>query len=593
MHFNNALASSAFVVAASASIIGSERIPLIGPSFPTNFDLSTSNHLEDARTEFSSRLEQLFSTGKLNQTDLVFAVDVFSANTNGSIYSKLHVGEGQEQILTAGELNFDTIGRLGSVSKLVTAYGLLAEAGIEVFSHPVTKYFPELLSNSTAPNRINWEEITVGAVASHQAGTGGTGGMFVTPARIHNICFTHTNFSTTDYFLKVQNGLEMTVDSYIDFLRDEKRPTMAAHRNALYSDAGYSLLGHLLGRITGQSYPEAIQKVLFDRLGLNSSTAFPPIPGPNVNAMNRTLIYPESYFNIDSPITAASGGVFGSISDLRKIGLSILNSELLSPATTRAWMKPLSATGSLVDLVGAPWEINRLTIPATPGSNYTRVSDLYTKAGGNGDYTCILALSPDHGIGYSFLIAGSTASKARWPLRQALGEVFIPAAERAAAENAEKNFAGMFVDTSAGNSTTNMTITFDDGQPGLGVKDFYLEGKESGHLFLGQTKPVPASYRIYPTGPSETSQSLVEMYRSEGTIRVSQRVVYYASPLPPRAAALGGEGLFENQLEWNNVGFSGAIDELVFEITDGKLVSITVVGAETWIGKPLVLQRLD
>ncbi|CAH0050377.1 unnamed protein product [Clonostachys solani] len=570
MHLNIALAS-AFIVNASAFIIGTERAPLIGPSFPTNFDHSASKHFEDAKTEFSSRLELLFSTGKLNQTDLVFAVDVFSANTNSSIYSKLHIGEGQEKILTAGELNFDTIGRLGSVSKLVTAYGLIAEAGIEVFSHPVTRYFPELLNNSTVPNRINWEEITVGALASHQAGTGGVG----------------------DYFRKVQSGTEMTVDSYIAFLRDEKRPAMAAYRNALYSDAGYSLLGHVLGRITGKSYPEAIQKTLFHRLGLNSSTAFPPTAGPNVNAMNRTLVDNTSSFNIDSPITASSGGVFSSISDLRKIGLSILNSEILSPATTRAWMKPLSATGSLVDLVGAPWEINRLTIPATPGSNYTRVSDLYTKAGGNGDYTCILALSPDHGIGYSFLIAGSTASSARWPLRQALGEVFVPAAERAAAENAEKNYAGTFVDRSSENNTTNMTITFDNDEPGLGVKSFYFGGKEFRYLLAGASKPIAGSYRVYPTGPSETAQSLAEMYRSKGTIRVSQRIVYYGSPLEPRAAALGGEGLFENQFEWYNIGFQGATDELVFEFTDGKLVSVTVVGAEVLTGKPLILYRLE
>jgi CubicO group peptidase (beta-lactamase class C family) len=211
MHFNIALAST-FVVNASAFIIGTERAPLIGPSFATNFDHFTSKPLEDAKTEFSSRLEQLFSTEKLNRTDLVFAVDVFSANTNSSIYSKFHVGEGQEKILTAGELNSDTIGRLGSVSKLVTAYGLIAEAGIEVFSHPVTRYFPELRSNSTVPNRIKWEEITVGALASHQAGTGGVGGMFIFSTRIRDTCPVYTNTSTIDYFRKVQSGTEMTVD---------------------------------------------------------------------------------------------------------------------------------------------------------------------------------------------------------------------------------------------------------------------------------------------------------------------------------------------------------------------------------------------
>jgi hypothetical protein len=137
-----------------------------------------------------------------------------------------------------------------------------------------------------------------------------------------------------------------------------------------------------------------------------------------------------------------------------------------------------------------------------------------------------------------------------------------------------------------------MTITFDKNEPGLGLKSFYFQGTESSYLLVGATKPIAGSYRMYPTGPSETSQSLAELYRSEGTIRVSQRIVYYASPLEPRAAALGGEGLFENQFEWYNIGFQGATDELVFEITDGKLVSVTVVGAELLTGNPLVLNRL-
>lgn len=173
-----AAVACALAAGSSAFITGTDDIPLIGPSFLSNVDLSNSQHLQDAKSEFSNRIEELFSSSKLNRTDLVFALDIFSANTNGSIHEYFHVGEGQEEVLTSGRLDFNTIGRLGSVSKLFTAYALVAEAGIEVFSHPVTRYFPELRGNSSSVplNRIHWDEITVGALASHQAGTGGIGG---------------------------------------------------------------------------------------------------------------------------------------------------------------------------------------------------------------------------------------------------------------------------------------------------------------------------------------------------------------------------------------------------------------------------------
>lgn len=250
--------------------------------------------------------------------------------------------------------------------------------------------------------------------------------------------------------------------------------------------------------------------------------------------------------------------------DLRTAGLAILNSEILSQATTSEWMKPRSGTGSLVELVGAPWEITRLEIPVTPGSNRTRISDLYTKAGGNGDYTAIFALSPDQGIGFSILVAGGTATPARWPLRNAVGETFIPAAEHAAAENAKRNLVGTFVDKRT--PSTNLTLTLDKGRPGLGLKSMWVNG----------TSYVDSPYtRVYPTGLSSVSTSLSSLYRVKGAQSLAHRMVLPDLPLKPRAAVEGGKGgLFDNQFTWMNIDFAGPFDELIFDLVDGKLVSI-------------------
>lgn len=164
----------------TADVVATDQVPLLGPSFISNFDNSNSRAIKEAKSAFPAIIESLFASGDLNQTDLIFAVDVFSASTNDSIYSYYHVGEGQEYALSAGRLDDQTISRIGSVSKLFTAYAIIAQAGMEVLSHPVTRYLPELAGNSTINplQRIDWNEITVGALLSHQAGSGGPGGRF-------------------------------------------------------------------------------------------------------------------------------------------------------------------------------------------------------------------------------------------------------------------------------------------------------------------------------------------------------------------------------------------------------------------------------
>ena len=72
-------------------------------------------------------------------------------------------------------LNDGTIYRIGSVSKLYTVYAILANAGMEVLDHRVTRYLPELAGNAGSDplQRIRWEDVTVGALASQLGGSGG------------------------------------------------------------------------------------------------------------------------------------------------------------------------------------------------------------------------------------------------------------------------------------------------------------------------------------------------------------------------------------------------------------------------------------
>lgn len=181
MHLEKVIIGSilGFALSTTARIIASDDVPLIGPSFISNFDPSSSRAIENAKKVFPSLLDNLFESGKLDRKDLAFTIDVYSAATNDTIFSYSHVGEKSKETLTSGELNDHTISRTGSVTKLFTVYAIIAKAGMGVFSDPVTKYLPELANNSSSGNpldSVRWEDITVGALAAQQAGSGGIAG---------------------------------------------------------------------------------------------------------------------------------------------------------------------------------------------------------------------------------------------------------------------------------------------------------------------------------------------------------------------------------------------------------------------------------
>jgi CubicO group peptidase (beta-lactamase class C family) len=183
MRAHSYLATTALISAATATIVASNDVPLIGPSFLSNFDISKSEYIGEAKEQFPSLLKKAFESNVLNKTDLIFSVDVFSAATNDSLYSYYHVGDTYKDTLTKGKLTEDTIFRTGSVSKMFTVYAIIAKAGIRILSEPVTVFLPELLGNSSSNpiERIDWSEISVGALASHQAGSSGPGGKQPSP----------------------------------------------------------------------------------------------------------------------------------------------------------------------------------------------------------------------------------------------------------------------------------------------------------------------------------------------------------------------------------------------------------------------------
>lgn len=303
----------------------SSDCPILGPTFPQNFNLANTKAFQDATSAFPNLIDELFASGAVNETISTFYIDVFSTRTNDSIYHFSHVAPGYPGALTAGKLDEDTVFRTGSVSKLVTMYAILARAGnLEILGHPVTWYLPELRGNEggDALEKIVWEDITVGALAAQMGGTGsfrewchflsmlwrarltllllavlealclslGSGGCSVAGETVP--CFTLVKVYMLTFF-----------QGFLDTARNVKRPVTLPFETALYSDMGWGVLGRVLERLANMTYDEALQAALGEPLGLNHVSSFEP-KGNSVNGFVMPGDASRSSWGQDNQITA-------------------------------------------------------------------------------------------------------------------------------------------------------------------------------------------------------------------------------------------------------------------------------------------------
>ncbi|EXK26179.1 hypothetical protein FOMG_17222 [Fusarium oxysporum f. sp. melonis 26406] len=412
----------------------------------------------------NATFNELDRNGTLEGFNTTFYIQAFSASD--TLFQHGYVPPSMKGFLISGSLNEDTVFRVGSVSKLLTVYTLLAEVGMKRMNDPVTKWVPELAhaarKNKGDPTRkVQWDEITIGQLSGHLAGISRNFGFFDMSSVIES-----TNQNPELYGLPILNKKEKPHCSVSDpslrpcsrkeFFQGITAPTFlpitSTANTPVYSNVAYQILAYALEGMTRKPFKKTFQSSLLDPLSMKRTGL--EAPKNKENAMipeNEQL----SWWNVTTADGSPYGGMFSTAADLTRLGQSILNSSILSPSETRSWMKPITHTADVHMSVGMPWEIRRTYIPL--GRSGARVVDLYTKNGAIGLYTAIFVLSPDHEIGYVALIAGANRSYLLSYLPDLLAQTLLPAAENAARDTAVKRFAGTFK-----GPKSQLTVTMDD-----------------------------------------------------------------------------------------------------------------------------------
>jgi hypothetical protein len=146
--------------------------PLFGPDLPIPTALGDDVSIKSTVSEFL----RLFPSLDIDFQNTSFSVDIYPAADKQPLFTYHHSaayrGHGVQVV------NDTTVYRIGSVSKLLTAYVYLLEVGDVSFNQPVTRYVPELADISAELRKkhashlkyVDWDVITIGALASHMAG---------------------------------------------------------------------------------------------------------------------------------------------------------------------------------------------------------------------------------------------------------------------------------------------------------------------------------------------------------------------------------------------------------------------------------------
>lgn len=141
--------------------------PPLGPVFPAPRYLESSPSFQAVLKNLTSLLNlaanNTNSSNGLPTRGDTYSIQVFSGFSDDNVYETYRRGENLSE-LSALFIDGDTIYRIASMSKLFTIFMLLVEIGEGIWTDPLSKYLPELRSESA------WDEVTVGSVAGQLAG---------------------------------------------------------------------------------------------------------------------------------------------------------------------------------------------------------------------------------------------------------------------------------------------------------------------------------------------------------------------------------------------------------------------------------------
>lgn len=287
------------------------------------------------------------------------------------------VAHGLANVVTGASMREDTGFLFGSVTKVLTTTMVVrqVEWGAIDLDEPVVRYLPDFrLTTPGAAERI----------------------------RVRNL-LTHTNGIDADFYCPEATGRD-ALKVFLDGLGRHCGALFEPGRYVSYSNGGMVVAGRLLEAVTGESYPDLLDREVYATVGMQDactsaeeailrSTAVGHFPDPATGGVRRTDMFmlPDSW-------APAGSSPIGTIGDLLAFGRTHLAGGV-SPSGTRvlsaesvAHMQTVSVDMGTPNLspIGLGWLL-------IPFGNTTVLSHSGASPGG----VAALAVVPEHDLAFA------------------------------------------------------------------------------------------------------------------------------------------------------------------------------------------------
>ena len=227
--------------------------------------------------------------------------------------------------------------RLASMTKQFTAMAvmILADRGKLSFDDPASRFFPELPA---------WaRRMSVRHLLNHTSGI-----MPYEPA------------APSIPPGKVTPRDQLQDRDVLEILKKQERTLFEPGAQYRYSNSGYVLLGLLVERASGLSFPEFLRKEIFDPLRMKGSVAHQEAVAV---VRNRAYGYSkrgDGFRRTDQSVTSATlgdGGIYTSVEDLLKWDRALAAHRLVKEETWRQAVTPGALNNGSRTEYGFGWEI--------------------------------------------------------------------------------------------------------------------------------------------------------------------------------------------------------------------------------------------
>jgi len=231
-------------------------------------------------------------------------------------------GYGVTDLHSLSKINAHTNFRLASVTKQFTAMAimLLVHDGKLRYEDRLTDIFPDFPDYGRA--------ITIRHLLNHTSGLEDYEDLMPQP----------------DPSVPVEQ-VQIQDAGVLDLLKQQKGTKFAPGSKWAYSNSGYVLLGLIVQKVSGKSFPDFLHDRIFAPLKMNNTVAY--VRGRNTvsnRAFGHSLVAGAWKETDQSPTSATlgDGGVYSSLEDLAKWDRALRQNKLLSRRELQAALAPVA-----------------------------------------------------------------------------------------------------------------------------------------------------------------------------------------------------------------------------------------------------------